>query len=221
MLDAALEREIRTIVVIIDHSAAYTGLPKAEVGKVILKWLYERIPMHLGDHNHIGIMISDKPGGGHREDTRWLADTLELTSDGTEYVEPGRIVMPIVSAASHHVPHLQLADLVVAAMTGAIAGHPLALALGPRLAKLMHRHSLGDVNGAGLALFPEKHNLLYHGFGEKSWSRPSAMTGWTLPVADWPYGTDDGCPPDPDIADPRGTRAGRRRRASGGVLRLP
>ena len=118
---------------------------KAEVGKTILKWLYERVSMHLGDHDDVGIMIADKPGGGAKEEKRWLADTLELTSDGTEYVEPGRVVLPVVTADSRHVPHLQLADLIAAATTGAIAGNPPALELGPLLAKLMHRHSLGDV----------------------------------------------------------------------------
>ena len=99
-------------------------------------------------------MIADKPGGGHKEDSRWLAETLQLTSDGTEYVTPGRIVLPIVTAHSHHLPHLQLADLVVAATTAAVAGRQSGLSLGPLLAKLMHRHKLGDANGAGIVLWP-------------------------------------------------------------------
>jgi hypothetical protein len=47
--------------------------------------------MHLADHDDIGIVIADKPGGGHREDTKFLADTLALTSYGTKYVKPNRI----------------------------------------------------------------------------------------------------------------------------------
>jgi hypothetical protein len=124
MLEAAVDRQIRTAVVIIDHGKRYTGRSKAEVGREILKWLYERISMHLSDHDDFGIVIADKPGEGPKEDSRWLADTLQLTNDGTEYLTPDRIVMPIVTAASHHVPHLQLADLVVAATTAAVAGHP-------------------------------------------------------------------------------------------------
>ena len=62
MLEAALERQIRTAVVIIDHSKWYTGRSKAEVGREILKWLYERISMHLGIHDDIGIVIADKAG---------------------------------------------------------------------------------------------------------------------------------------------------------------
>lgn len=192
MLEAALDYQVRTVTVIIDHGAAYTSYSKAQVGKTILKWLYERVSMHLGDHGDVGIMIADKPGGGGKEEKRWLADTLELTSDGTEYVEPGRVVLPVVTADSRHVTHLQFADLIAAATTGAIAGNPPALELGPLLAKLMHRHSLGDVNSAGLVLFPENYNLLYHCFGETGYSRPSMNAGCTLPWQGWPYATHDG-----------------------------
>lgn len=101
MLEAAADRQIHTAVVIIDHGKQYTNRSKSEVGREILKWLYERISMHLGDHDDVGIVIADKPGGGSKEDSRWLADTLQLTNDGTEYVTPDRIVMPIVTAASH------------------------------------------------------------------------------------------------------------------------
>jgi hypothetical protein len=153
MLEAAAARQISTAVVIVDHGKRYTSRSKAEVGREILKWLYERISMHLSDRNDIGIVIADKPGGGAKQDSRWLADTLKLTNDGTEYVTPDRIVMPIVTAASHHVPHLQLADLVVAATTAAVAGHPHGLALGPLLLQLAHKNKWDLAGGAGIVLW--------------------------------------------------------------------
>ena len=105
--------------------------------------------MHLGDHHALGVMISDKPGGGAKEEKRWLAQTMELTCDSTEYVEPGHVVLPIVTADSRHVPHLQLADLIAAATTA--RSQEIACAgIGAVLAKLMHRHSLHDANRAGL-----------------------------------------------------------------------
>ncbi|MEU4827095.1 DUF3800 domain-containing protein [Actinomadura sp. NPDC023710] len=192
MLEAAIARDVRTTTVIIDHGIAYTNWSEEEVGTELLRWLYERVSMHLRDHDDIGIMIADKPGGGPREEKQFLQDTLQLTNDGTEYVEPGRVVLPVLTANSHHVPHLQLADLVAAATTGAIAGHRPALKLGLLLAKLMHRHRMKDVNGAGLVLFPERLNLLYHCFGEKSASKPSANAGVSLPWAEGLYSEDDG-----------------------------
>lgn len=103
--------------------------------------------MHLGDIGDIGLVIADKPGGGTAEENKWLADSLDLTNHGTEYIEPDKIVLPIVTAHSHHVPHLQLADFVVATTTAAYAGRPPALFLVPKLRPLMHRHRLGYING--------------------------------------------------------------------------
>lgn len=192
MLEAALAHQVRTITVIIDHGAAYKSASKTEVGKTIMEWMYERVSMHLDDHGDVGVMIADKPGGGAKEERRWLADTLELTQDGTRYINPGRVALPVLTADSRHLPHLQLADLIAAATTGAIAGNPAAIELGPLLAQLMHRHRFGDANGAGLVLWPEKYNLLYHCFGETSASKVSMNSGYTLPWPAWPYGADDG-----------------------------
>ena len=54
MLEAALDHEVRTVTVIIDHGAVYRSSTQAQVGQTILKWLYERVSMHLGDHDDIG-----------------------------------------------------------------------------------------------------------------------------------------------------------------------
>lgn len=70
MLEAAIEHQVRTVTVIIDHGARYQSYTKPELGQTILKWLYERVSMHLGDHGDIGIMIADKPGGGAKEEKR-------------------------------------------------------------------------------------------------------------------------------------------------------
>jgi hypothetical protein len=121
MLEAAIARQVRTVVVIRDFGVSRI---RAEVGQELLRYLYERISMHLDASDELGIVIADKPGGDPREDGRWLAETLPLTDGGTEYVAAERIVLPIVTAPSHHVPHLQLADLVVAATTAAVAGRP-------------------------------------------------------------------------------------------------
>ncbi|HWM02003.1 MAG TPA: DUF3800 domain-containing protein [Actinophytocola sp.] len=194
MLLAADRHGIKSTVVILDHSRTYLGLTQVEVGVKILKWLYERISMHLTDVDDIGMIIADKPGGGTTEESRWLAASLELTDYGTEYVSPERIVLPIVTAHSHHVPHLQLADLVVAATTAAYAGRPSGFALAPLLRPLMHRHRLGCVNGAGIVLFPDHVNLYHWAFGETRWAKPSTNTEWVLPREGRLYFADDGLP---------------------------
>ena len=196
MLEAAAARQIKTAVVTLDHGKAYASRSKSDAGREILKWLYERITMHLADNNDIGIVIADKPGGGHKEDSRWLAETLRLTNDGTEHVAPDRIVMPIVTVASNHVPHLQLADLVVAATTAALAGHAAGLALGPALLRLAHKNAWDLAGGAGIVVWPTTNlaNLLHWAFGEGAYAKVAKNAGVTLPWRDWPYATDDGLP---------------------------
>lgn len=193
MLDAAIAHDIRTAVVIVDHDAVYSYYSAAELGqKVLLPWLYERISYHLDDNQDLGIVIADKPGGGQREESRWLAETLQLTNDGTEYVNANEIVMPILTADSHHVPHLQLADLVTAATTAAIAGRQSGLNLAPQLFKLMHRNKLGTAGGAGLVLWPAHRNLMYWCFGETVFAKPSSLAGVTIPYSGWSYYEDSG-----------------------------
>lgn len=193
MLTAAAEHEVRTVVVIIDHSAAYRNASQAQVGKHLLDWLFERIVMLLGPHDR-GIAIADKPGGGAAQERTWLAQALALSRSGTEYVQPGGLILPIVTAPSDHFPLLQLADLVTAATTAAISGRPHGLALAPLLAPLMHRNVHGNAGGAGLVLFPNGHNLLHWVFGEDTYSRPSWNAGVSLPCSEWPYHVDDGMP---------------------------
>ncbi|WP_103349236.1 hypothetical protein [Amycolatopsis sp. CA-128772] len=183
MLKAAALRDVKSMVVLLGHSARYSSRTQAEAGAEILKWLYERVSMHLGDVGDAGIVIADKPGGGAAEETKWPAASLDLTDHGTEYIQPGKIILPIVTAHSHHVPHLQLADLAVAATTAAYAGRP-------------------RVTGAGIVLYPERMNLCYWAFGETGWARPSASSGWALPRTDLPYADDPGLPPGTPVQAP-------------------
>jgi hypothetical protein len=193
MLEEAIRRQVRTVVVIVDHHQPLQGRSQAQADMKMLKWLLERVSMHLGDNRDVGIVVADKPGGGHREDSRWLGETLRLTSYGTRYLRANKIALPIVTAESRLVPHLQLADLVTAATTAAVAGRKPGLALAPLLAQLMHRHRLNAVNGAGLVLHPDNlYNLLYWCFGESTYAVPSTKVRHSLPCPDWPYSTDDG-----------------------------
>jgi hypothetical protein len=148
--------------------------------------------MCLSDHDDIGIVIADKPGGGSVQETQWLAGTLALTNDGTEYVTPDRVVLSIVTAPSHHLPHLQLADLVTAATTAAVAGRPSGLQLRDLLLGIAHKHARGYAGGAGIVLWPRRPNLFYWAFGETAWEIPSTASGYGLPWSHWEYGTDDG-----------------------------
>jgi hypothetical protein len=191
MLHVALEHEIRSIVVLADTDQV--NWLEQDTQKRMLRYLYERVSMHLEDLDEVGIMLADEPGGAAKEQRQWLAQTLRLTSYGTEYVDPLRIVLPILLSHSDHVPHLQLADLVVAATTAAVAGNRFALELVPLLQQLAHTNARGYAGGAGVKLIPDElRNLHYWVFGEDIFWKVGMGEYWPLPIRDLPYPTDDG-----------------------------
>lgn len=193
MLRLAIALEIASVAVVWDRGLVSWAVKEVQVE--ILKWVYERIAMCLPP-DEVAIVVADEPGGGPGEQKKWLAETLQLTDHGTEYVTPDRVVLPIVTTPSHHVPHLQLADLVVGATIAAVAGNPYALNLAPLLQQLAHKNVRGYAGGAGTKLFPNDLLNLHHWvFGEDAFVKVGANTGWPLPWRDWLYATDDGLPP--------------------------
>jgi hypothetical protein len=191
MLDLGIDHEIRSIVVIADQDRV--NWSKETTQKRMLQYLYERVSMHLEGEGERGIMLADEPGGAVKKQRQWLAQTLRLTSYGTDYVDPLRIVLPILLSHSDHVPHLQLADLVVAATTAAVAGNRYALELVPLLQELAHTNARGYAGGAGVKLIPDELRNLHHwAFGEDTFWKVGTGEYWPLPIPDLPYATDDG-----------------------------
>ena len=203
MLEAAASLGIKSAVVIWDRGRV--PWEKQDAAREILGYLYERIRWHLSRHDRYGIIVADEPGGGPKDEKKWLAETLGLTTNGTRYATPDRIVMPIVTAPSHHVPHLQLADLVTAATTAAIAGRPKAMKLTPQLKAIARTNAKGMVGGAGVVLWPPDINDLYYWvFGDEHYvkdgkSRPLGPTAATPPllIPAGPTSKTMGCPRPP------------------------
>jgi hypothetical protein len=77
---------------------------------------------------------------------------------------------------------LQLADLVVAATTAALAGRRSGLALASLLNRLAHKNAFGTAGGAGIVLWPpDLYNLHHWVFAEDTYWKVGRATGWTLP----------------------------------------
>jgi hypothetical protein len=148
---------------ITDHSAAYTQRTQAEVGRETIN--FKRVSMVLGDDQDIGVTIAKTQRRIGRCGT--VARRHPAVTDvGTEYVQPGKIVLPIMTAPSHHVLHLQPADFVIAP-TAVIAGHKAGL----DLKRSCWRSSC----------FPPDYNLYSHAFGETSRSSQDAMLASQCP----------------------------------------
>jgi hypothetical protein len=133
----------------------------------ILRYLYERIELFLQERGERGIVIADPPGGGSKDNDKWLSDARVLADAGTRYTTPDRVVLPMMTTPSHHAPHLQLADLVTAGTAAAVAGYPSGLGLVDLLRPLARTYR-GVIGGAGLVLHPSDDlKDLYHWvFGE-------------------------------------------------------
>lgn len=186
MITLAVEAGVRTVTVIWDRGRVNWTLE--DTRREVLKYLYDKLSLCLrsGASSSLGVVIADEPGGGRVAQQAWLADTLRLTDLGTAWTKPEQIVLPIVTTPSHHVPHLQLADLVAGATVAAIAGNKYALQLIPDLQKIAHRNSNGCIGGAGVTLWPPELGNLYHYiFGDKENWRGNV--GIPLPHNGWDF----------------------------------
>lgn len=158
MLAAAVETGAKSVVVTIEQGLTQT---EARVRGLALRYLYDKLSIYMKDGTGRGVLIADEPGGGPKDQKKWLASTVALTSEGSAYTRPEQIVLPIVTAQSHHIEHLQLADLVVSATTQAIAGNDYALEFPSSLSALAHRNAYGRIGGAGVTLWPPQLYDLY------------------------------------------------------------
>ncbi|MFT4282015.1 DUF3800 domain-containing protein [Microbacterium sp.] len=161
--------------------------------RLVLRFLFERVEMMLQNLPALGAFIFDRPGGGVKEQDAWVDDALILTDAGTEYVKPNGIILPVLTASSHHHPHLQLADLIVGSTTAALVGNRYGQDLIPLTKPLFHTNWRGNIGGAGVKLYPDAlNNLMHWVFGETEFSRGNG--GLALPYSRWRWPTDNGLP---------------------------
>lgn len=180
--------------VVVAFDLARTSVQGSEAEQQILKYPYERISMMLGrEETPRAVVVCDKPGGGHQEEDAWIAATLDLTRYGTNYVKPGGIILPILTAPSHHHPHLQLADLVTGALVAALAGTDHGNALVDLIKPILHKNFHGFIGGTGLKLFPDSiNNLHYWVLGEMAMSRGNSGLGLPWDRHGWHYASSNG-----------------------------
>lgn len=193
MLDAAEEAGARSISVVWARGRVEWEVPR--VRATVLSFLYDKVSNFLANQAPPGrgVVIADEPGGNSAEQHAWLAETLPLTTKGTKYNAPTQVVMPILMAPSHHVPQLQLADLVAGISVGAVAGSPFATSLMPNLLRIASRDQCGRVGGTGLTLWPpDLANLYWHLCGDTT--RRHQGGEYQLPHPGWAYHDDAGIP---------------------------
>ena len=189
VLQAAIDHEGIAFVVSWDMNES--GFQSQTPERLVLRFLFERVAMMLQNKSDLGVLIFDEPGGGPKDQDAWLGNSRALTDSGTEYVKADGIVTPILTAASHHHPHLQAADLIVGSTTGAFVGNSYGQALMPLVKPMLHTNWRGEIGGAGVKLYPDSTvNLLHWTLQETSYSRNGGSL--SLPWKSWRFAVDDG-----------------------------
>lgn len=192
ILQAAVKHGGRAILAIWDCERVKSANGKGPEDGVI-DFLFERLTMMLekSDPHTRGILVFDKPGGGHKQEDDWISGTRDLTSIGTNYVQSTAVVIPILTAPSHHHPHLQTADLITGCITNAVAGGKYGLELLPLVRPMFHTNWRCRIGGTGLKLYPDGlNNLCYWLLDESDFNRGHG--GFSLPYPRWAYARDNG-----------------------------
>lgn len=190
ILEAAVARDVRAIVVCFDTARLYVDDTAAK--QQCLKYLFERIHSDLQAREQIGIVVADRPGGGKTEEETFLAEFLLHLQEGTTYVVPERIALNVLTTPSHLIRHLQLADLVTGISTAMVCGYyDYAKALFPSVQKMMVRGTGGMIGGTGLKCWPDALANLYHWIlGEPAVVRLKSRGGM-IPSPALPYCTNE------------------------------
>jgi hypothetical protein len=180
-LEAALHHGVRAISVCWDTGR--TTLEGKDAFAQCVRFLFERVVTYLSVHERQAIVVSDRPSGGHREDTEFLQQFLDLVENGTQHVDPERVLLNVLTTPSHLVRHLQLADLVTGIMTAMVCGaYDYAEPLFPLVKPMLIKNRMDHIGGTGLKVFPDDLVNLYHWvLNEKFFHKSGGATSYPLP----------------------------------------
>lgn len=178
--------------IVVAWDSARTTLKGSNAFDKVLDFAFERISMHLSRQGTLGVIVADRPGGGHKEDEQFLSDFLIRINEGTDYVMPEHVPINILTTPSHLQRHLQVADLVTAITCAMVAGQTkYAEPLFSTIKDMLITNQYGSIGGTGLKLFPDDLLNLYHiVLGETHFIKVGMSTGFPLPFSSLPYASE-------------------------------
>lgn len=185
VLRAAQDHAVTAQVIIEDedHKTANRGTThELDVTKMFL----ERADMQFGKAGTKGVVVVDRPGGGRKEEEKFLADCVDTLQAGTRFWEMADTLF-VVSAPSKLVRLLQLADLITSCTLAYISGESSWAPTTFKHIKPLLSEWMGSIGGAGVKIHPDyRYANLYHWLLDDSHLRP----GWKLlplPLTERPY----------------------------------
>jgi hypothetical protein len=160
-----------------------SSLSAAESFDRILDYTFERIGLHLMQLGTDGLIVSDRPGGGRKDEDDFLKRFFLRTKFGTGFVPPEPVLLNILTTDSKLVRLLQLADIVVGAVTAIIGGQDrYAIEPFEYIRPMLVTNAAGQIGGCGLKIAPDRlENLYYWLLGESEYSYAGGKKKIALP----------------------------------------
>ena len=192
ILSAAATAGCKAIVVACDYEMRNL---KPEWGfERCVTYALERVATHLAIEKSEAVIIADRPSGGPREADQFLAAFVEQLSDAHNHMVAESFALNMLTAPSHMVRHLQLADLVVSITTAMLAGQTKWAGHYFELIKPMFvRNAMGYIGGTGVKVYPDELINLYHWvLGESHFSKAGKFAEWPLPHPKLRFSDSDG-----------------------------
>ncbi|MBA8885805.1 DUF3800 domain-containing protein [Dokdonella fugitiva] len=192
VLVAAAEHGCKAIVSVCDYQLRNL---KPEWGfERCVQYALERVSTHLSAASEEAIIISDRPSGGHKEADRFLESFTEHLASQNNHMLEQTFAVNLLTAPSHMMRGLQVADLVVAITTAMFAGQTkwAATCFEPVKAMLI-KNNFGYIGGTGAKVYPDSLINLYKWvLGEEHYSKVGAGTAWPLPNPKILFSSGDG-----------------------------
>ena len=190
VLQCAADHGCQAVVAVLDYEMRNL---KQEWGfERSVNYALERISTHLSNTKEEAVIVADRPAGGHKESDKFIAAFAERLASEHNHMLAGTFALNLLTADSHMVRHLQIADLVVAITTAMIAGQAkYAGSYFKIVREMLLKNSAGYIGGCGVKVYPDRLINLYHWvLGDDLLVRGN--TGWPLPHSKILYAKDDG-----------------------------
>lgn len=183
ILSLAKQSEVKALVIISDtkYQPVVNYLPDHQFATFTA--LLERI----NNLDSSSIVISDQPGGGSKDNKKFLDNCKELITKGTPFQDMKNIPINVVTTPSRYNRLLQLADVVTSCTLSYVSGeNTYSPPVFEHIIPIVRRHN-ASYGGAGIKIHPDfKYVNLYHWLlGDEHYNRFGS--GYPLPIQSRPY----------------------------------
>lgn len=192
LLQLAAKHGARATVVVSDRTKGKARQASRTHEDDIVALFLERVDRCFLDAKTDGLLVVATPSGGSKEHNKFVADTLKMIQEGTEYMTLNSLALGVVLAPTRQMRLLQLADIVCSCTVSRVSGEDN---FSPRTFKEIQplfRTDGSRTGGVGLKIHPDfRYANLYHWLlGDKLWMKGSM--GCKLPHSGIPYAENAG-----------------------------